>query len=423
MSTSRLITAATLSTAFAIVGCGSSEPSPASVPDRPTSCSITAALALGDGGIGYLTTLPSHAFTAMIDWSANTLTSGANGDAFRVPLVHAGDAWTTQASMSFDASQSSYPSTTYTSMTLRPTDSGCIGEASGTYSYLGGDIIYSQPFTATLVGITDTSPPQVTVLSTGVDPLRFQGVPVNELLPAGTTAELVDDAGHVIPMASLPDGEAAAFGVSWFRPQAMALAFGSTYTVRFLPSLVDLVGNTAASPTFTTLSDPGLFLQDGFESAPKLAVVGDVRVVDAATLPVPTGNQALRFLPTASMSCADRFTVRMTVPAGASVVKFAVLTFDPASSSYYDAYYTVTLGAPNGPQTSAYFGSLSKAPLAKPWKAPLPGGTSYTYGDLAQYTVPLPSGTQGEVMFDLSRHCVEPPSQIAGLVVDDLRVE
>jgi hypothetical protein len=406
-----------------LLACGSSEPSLSSVPEHPTFCSITATLTRGDGGIGYLTDLPSHAFTAAIDWAANTLTSGANGDAFRVPLVHEGDGWTAQASMSFDASQSSYPSTTYTRMTLRPTDTGCIGEASGTYSYLGGDVIYSQSFTATLAGTTDVSMPQVTVLSTDVDPLRFQGVPVNELLPAGTTAELVDDGGHVISMASLPDGEAAAFGVSWFQLQSIALAFGSSYTVRVLPALVDLAGNTAPSPTFTTLPDPGLFAQDGFEGAAKLAVVGNVQVVDAATLPVPTGTKALRFLPIASMSCADRFTVRMAVPAGASAVKFVALSFSPASSSYYDAYYTVTLGVPNGPKTSSYFGSLSKAPLTNPWKETLPGGTSYSYGDLAQYSVPLPAGTQGEVMFDLSRHCVEPPALITGLVVDDLRVE
>jgi hypothetical protein len=71
----------------------------------------------------------------------------------------------------------------------------------------------------------------------------------------------------------------------------------------------------------------------------------------------------------------------------------------------------------------SHWGSLAKAPLTKPWKEPLPGSASYSYGDLAQYSVPLPVGTQGEVMFDLSRHCVEPPSLIAGLVIDDLHVE
>jgi hypothetical protein len=81
------------------------------------------------------------------------------------------------------------------------------------------------------------------------------------------------------------------------------------------------------------------------------------------------------------------------------------------------------VGAPNGSSAVTYWGSLAKTPLTRPWKDPLPGSTSYTYGDLAQYTVPLPAGTQGEVMFDLSRHCVEPPSLIAGLVIDDLRVE
>lgn len=166
-----------------------------------------------------------------------------------------------------------------------------------------------------------------------------------------------------------------------------------------------------------------LFAQDGFESAAKLAVVGDVQVVDAATLPVPTGDRALRFLPTGSTTCEDRFTVRMAVPTGASAVKFTVLTFSPVASVYHDAYYTVTLGAPNGPKTSSYFSAVTKAPLSKPWTAPLPGSASYSFGDLSQLTVPLPAETQGEVMFDLSRRCVEPPTRITGLVIDDLRVE
>jgi hypothetical protein len=429
MGTGRLITVATLSAVSTIVACGSSEPSP---PDYPSACSITATLALGDGGIGYLTTLPSHGFTTMIDWSANTVTTGANGEAFQVPLARKGDAWTTQAAMSFRAGPMPYPALTYdrfeyASMTLRPTDTGCTGEASGKYNYLGGDIVYSQPFTATLAGIADGSAPQVTVLSEGGDPLRFEGAWVNELLPEGTTAELRDDAGHVIPMVSLPDGEAAAFGVSSFEAPSMALAFGSTYTLHVLPAFVDLVGNTAAPPTFATLPDPGLFAQDGFESAPKLALAGDVQVVDASTLPVPTGSKALRFLPTSSMDCEDHFTVRMAVPAGASAVKLAFLPFGPASfpppPDYYTVTYTVTVGVPNGPKTWAFFGSLPQTPLTAPWKEPLPGSTSYAYGDFQQLTVPLPAGTQGEVMFDLWRHCMEPPALIAGLVIDDLRVE
>lgn len=420
----RPLTVGIVGAASTLFACGSSEPSRPPVPDHPTVCNVTAALALADRGTGYLTTLPSHSFAALIDWSANTMTSGASGEAFRVPLAPQSDGWTTQAPVSFRPSGSSFPATTYTSMTLRPTDGGCTGEADGTYTYLGGDVIYVQPFTATFVGVADNSPPQVAVASTGEDPLRFGTVMVNELLPKGTTAELVDDAGLVIPMSSLPDGESAAHGVSGFQATCLALAFGRTYTVRVLPALVDLAGNTAPWPTFATLSDPGLFAQDGFESAPNLLVRGDVQVVDASTLPVPTGGRALRVLPTDALRCWDGFTVRMAVPTGSSVIKFTALDLGMAgTSTSLFVNYRLLLGVPNGSSTLSYWSSLTKTPMDKPWKEPLPGSSSYTYGDLAQYTVPLPAGTQGEVMFDLSRHCVEPPSRIAGLVIDDLRVE
>jgi hypothetical protein len=423
MWTRRLFTVALASAASTLFACGSSEPSRTSVPDHPTACNVTATLALGDGGIGHLTALPSHSFTVLIDWSANQMTGGSEGDAFQVPLAPKGDGWSTQAPISLQPSRYSYPAVAYTSMTLRPTAGGCTGEATGNYSYLGGDVVYGQPFTATLVGVADSSPPQATVPATDVDPLRFGAVFVNELLPKGTTAELVDDTGFVIPMASLPRDESAAYGVSGFQMQNMALVFGRTYTVRVLPALVDLAGNTAPSPTFATLSAPGLFAQDGFESAPNLLSGGDVQVVDATTLPVPKGGKALRILPSSGWTCDDGFTVRMAVPMGASAIKFTALDFGAAGTSSLYVNYMLIVGVPNGSSAVTYWSSLAKTPLTKPWKDPLPGSTSYTYGDLAQYTVPLPAGTQGEVMFDLSRHCVEPPSLIAGLVIDDLRVE
>ncbi len=54
----------------------------------------------------------------------------------------------------------------------------------------------------------------------------------------------------------------------------------------------------------------------------------------------------------------------------------------------------------------ASFGCLPHTPLTKPWKEPLPGSASYAYGDIEQLSVPLPAGTQGEVLFDLV--CLKP---------------
>jgi len=67
MLTRGLIAVAPLGAATTIFACGSSEPSSSSAPDHPTSCRIAAKFTLGDSGLGYLTTLPNHGFTAMID--------------------------------------------------------------------------------------------------------------------------------------------------------------------------------------------------------------------------------------------------------------------------------------------------------------------------------------------------------------------
>jgi hypothetical protein len=55
---------------------------------------------------------------------------------------------------------------------------------------------------------------------------------------------------------------------------------------------LDLSGN------FATLADPGIFAQDGFETAPNVTLVGAAEVVDQGSgLPIPNGQHALLLPP------------------------------------------------------------------------------------------------------------------------------
>jgi hypothetical protein len=372
----------------------------------------------------------THDFSVLIDWSANTATTGANGLVKQVALAQNSDGkWTAQEPLAFQLGLYDYPSLTYSSLAFQRGKDGCTATASGTYYQEQGDAIYSKGFTATMTGVVDRTGPQFAIAPTGdMHPLSFAGVMVNEVLPTGTTAAL-EATGTLLALTGLPAD--SALGVSGFSLPgdsrafpSKALAFSTTYNLRVLPQPVDLAGNLATGlPSFSTLADPGLFAQDGFEGPVNAYMVGSVATTDSASLPIPAGSKALAIPPFAySNTCSARFTARMAVGVGATAVKFSILSYHSLTGYpvTIPPSYMFTVAVPNGDLLSTWDINLKTSPLPNPWTGDLPGSTSNAYGDLQEAELALPSGASGEILFDVERLCTNSAS---GLIIDNLRVE
>jgi hypothetical protein len=395
----------------------------------PTLYSITATITPGTNGVAAY--VPAeHKFSALVDWAAKTIITGQNGSVQKGALTESNGVWQTQAGLSFSTE---FPDTqwdylAYAQLRLSPTADGCTGDGSGTYSNLAGDMIAQKELTATLVGTVDHDGPEIGANINGlssIHPLDTIGVGASEVLPAGTTAEWVSSSGAIDATAAKPDDPAN--GVSGFLLSERALAFGATYNLQVLPAALDLAGNAATAPvSFSTLPDPGLFAQDGFESAPLAYFSGAVAVVDASALPVPTGNQAIAFSPMSwppGTGCAARFTARLAVPPGATKVKLSHLPYLQKTRGSDTWPYEVRLGVPDGAATMVRYDDAPSSPLTSRWTDTVPGSADYLFLDLEQMELTLPAGVAGEVIFDITRACLEPPTSISGLVIDDLRVE
>ena len=377
--------------------------------------------------------LATHDFSVLIDWRANTATAGANGRVQQVALAQISDGnWTAKEPLVFQMGLYAYPGLTYSSLAFQRGQDGCTATASGTYYQVQGDVIYSKGFTAAMTGVIDRTGPQLTIAPAGnLHPLSFVGVMVNELLPTGTTAAL-DATGTQWALKGLP-ADSALGGSGFSLPgdslamPSKALAFATTYNLRVLPQPVDLAGNLATGlPSFSTLADPGLFAQDGFEGPVNAYMAGSLSITDGASLPIPAGSKALAIPPFGfSSACSARFTARMAVGAGATTVKFSTLSYRsltgyPVTMPYS---YMFTVAVPNGDLLSTYDINLKTSPLPKPWTGDLPGSTSNAYGDLQESELALPSGASGEILFDIYRLCAQPGGPAPGLIIDNLRIE
>jgi hypothetical protein len=368
----------------------------------------------------------SHGFSLLVDWSGNTATTGANRKAQRISLRRTGESeWESTEPLSFILGWwGNDPRLAYSSLKLVRGKDGCTATAAGIFQQSQGDVIYSTGVSATMVGVPDTTGPQLSVVPSGeVHPLALTGIVADELLPTGTTAAL-DAAGTSLALVSAMSSGAP--GISAFSLPDKALAFGATYSLRVEPDAVDLVGNkTAALPSFATLPDPGLFAQDGFEGPIQAYMTGFAAIASGAAPPIPAGATAVAVPPVDSITkCPARFTARLAVPTGAANVRFAFMVYRSKSGwGYPSLLYHCAVAVPTGAAVATWDSQLTTTPLPKPWTGDPPGSDLYTYGDLLEAEMPLPPGAGNEVMFDVVRTCAEPGGPPPGIIIDSLRVE
>jgi hypothetical protein len=388
----------------------------------PVLYAMSASLHPVDGGYpGTSVMPPSFGFSLLVDWNGNKATTGANGIARQLTLRQTGDNdWEATEPLTFNLGLSSSPSMTYSTLKLTRGKDGCSATATGTYRRVEGDMIFTTNIESSITGIPDKAGPILTVVPGGeVHPLAFTGIISNELLPSSTSASL-DTEGTSLVLTSSPGNGAP--GASAFLLPGTGLAFGSTYKLRVQPDAIDLVGNrTAELPSFTTLADPGLLAQDGFEGTIQAYTLGFTTTTSSATLPIPAGSKALAC---GASFCSARFTARLAVKTGATSVKFAFMTYRPKTSMETPTTaYSFTVAVPNGAAESTYDYRLKTAPLPKPWTGDPPGSDVNTYSDLLEAQLPLPSDTGSEILFDMLGFCAQPGPPPPGLIIDSLRVE
>jgi hypothetical protein len=168
-----------------------------------------------------------------------------------------------------------------------------VGTGDGAIEQSCGDCSYSNPVTLKVSGKPDRTAPELNLPDTPWNPLDEWRVSVSEALKSG----VLELSGN--PPVSLSAENSNALPI-WFSTPTV-LPFSGTWNVTgigrdFADRLLDL---HAAS--VTTLADPGVFAEDGFDTTPNVSLTGAAAMVDASSgLPIPSGRHALLLPPGSS---------------------------------------------------------------------------------------------------------------------------
>jgi len=224
------------------------------------------------------------------------------------------------------------------------------GSAAGTINTTGGDMILTEPVQLEFTAVTDTIPPTLTLPSAALsDPVA--GLTLTASEPVSAPAALSLSGSSTVPLSWSAEAPA-----SFSSP---VLPFGGSWMLT--GSLKDLSGNLlVAAGTVTTVADPGMFAQDGFEGplvaavssgAPKVVSgLGTIAALEGAKSLWLGPADALTFhLPSASGGKTLRFTVRAATSQGVT----ASVSFSLSGACTAGAIGHAPLQAP----ASAYAGA------------------------------------------------------------------
>ncbi|HET9932405.1 MAG TPA: hypothetical protein VFQ35_16990 [Polyangiaceae bacterium] len=282
-----------------------------------------------------------------------------------------------------------------------------IGQGTGLASVLQGDVVESVEISFQFRAKTDLTPPTLVVPKL-VHPLDGVVIRASEPLAPATVLTL-NNGSDVIRM---KDWDPAAGALVLFSASNI-LPFQSSWTVQGnATDLAAIALDFAKIPAVQVLDDPGVFAQDGFESTPKIATVGDVKLVSGVgNLPPIAGAQSLLVVPNSSA------TFHLPRPSGASTVR---LTLQRLTNVNY-----MSGGSPS--IAAGVIGGTVRYPDSQSSTAASPAATgdaTWAYAS-AKEDIKIPfteSGTDIVVRiapFACSGLC--PPAQ--ALLIDDLRVE
>ncbi|MCC7541075.1 MAG: hypothetical protein IT379_32955, partial [Deltaproteobacteria bacterium] len=153
-----------------------------------------------------------------------------------------------------------------------------VGQASGYVTSVGAIESWDHAFVATFEGSPDTTPPGFRANVRAEEHHVLDGLIVNasEPLPRSTSVMLAG-AGALVP-----DADSSSAVARFRTPDGTVLPWGTPLSVTLAPTLTDFAGNAASAPPEVparTIADPGMLSTDGFESALRAWISGDVRIV------------------------------------------------------------------------------------------------------------------------------------------------
>lgn len=363
-------------------------------------------------------------FVLRVDPVAGSMIVGTPGSAVNVAIASSdGISFRAQDSVVLPIPDATCGATaTFSDFELTVGNDSISGTATGMGYFFMGD--YGRVVAARLdfKGVPDVTPPSVVGQGAPVDPLQDLVVfKISEPLPSSAQAQLVSPDDRIALISMGGDGSTTV----GFQKPAGALRYDTTYKIVINP-WADLSGNPGVIPDgVTTIPAPVLIPADGFESASD--TLGGATIADATTFPTISGQKSL--LVGALISTyplPGRFTARLAVAPGNSVVRFSLRQFTTSTMLYPDLFGTqARLAVPGGEIANATLGNLGTSGT----KQVTPAGMNIILGDIVEIEAPLPSGVTDTVVFDFrtSAHgdtgCIGPPIQASSYEIDDLRVE
>jgi len=363
-------------------------------------------------------------FVLRVDPVTGSMIVGTAGSAVSVPLVSSdGVSFRAQGSVTLPIANTSCSSSAmFPDFQFTAGKDSISGTATGAGYIFQGDYGLSKPAQLDFKGVPDLTPPSIDGQGVPVDPLADLVVfTTSEPLPSSAQAQLIspDDRIALSPLGG--DGSTTV----GFQKPAGALRYDTTYKI-VIDHWADLAGNLGVTPDgVTTIPPPTLIPADGFESAPPN--LGGATIADATTFPPISGQKSL--LVGSSLSSyplPSRFTVRLAVAPGSTVVRFSLRPFTTYVMLYPDLFSTqARLAVPGGQIVNVPLANLS----ASGTNQVTPSGVHIILGDTVGIEAPLPSGVADTVVFDFQtgaygndacRGAMIPPTSYQ---IDDLRVE
>jgi hypothetical protein len=270
-----------------------------------------------------------------------------------------------------------------------------------------GDVALTNQLTFALHGVPDTHAPTL-IPPTSLHPLDGVRVLASEPVTAASTVTLKGAATDVAL-----DGNTASDGALGSFSSSVVLPFGSSWEIAVTGAdLVGLPFKASGLSPIQVLADPGVFAQDGFESAPKVLLVGNAAIVSGiGNVPAISGSKSLFVPPTGTA------TLHLARLAGKNSVRFTAQSLSSANG--------VGSGVPPV-QAGVYFGRSrvgASAPTTTGASSPTGDATWGYAGPKQDYALTLSENECDVVVLISPPGCFGFCPLPQAILLDDLRVE
>ena len=294
------------------------------------------------------------------------------------------------------------------------------GSGKASARYVGGDVVYMVDLAVNLwKGLPDQTPPSL-IGQESAHPLDIVTIRASEPLALSTELALFSGSGVEFPLTSTST-QSVALGTF---ASSNLLPFQTTLTVTGHGA--DLAGlnlDLTSEPRMTrTLDDPGIFLQDGFETPPFAFLQNNARVVSGVgDLPAISGAQSL-FVEFPSSTFDWPFstsTLHLQRAPGAKSLRLAARIL-MSTNSPVSALNAAEVGVIGGTKRSYVDLKTSEQVVAT-------GDASWPYaGNVQQVSVDLADEGPDVVVRIAKPSCPSHPGlcpRKVALLIDDVRIE